>query len=264
MENKKINQDEDLESTKVKEKTQESKLKKIGGVLKDIGNKAGEQIHKGYEWTTQKYDKIKQDLDFKNEIKKHSYNYAVVGTKSSFRAFRDNENSRLLVLIDNSDVAKVIKSESIIQSSDDNSKWVVTSIDNREAIQTEFNYKGDTIPLSVFAINIRIFEPNKDKPIAYYISNNSQNITINESTIHGNVQQINDVTQKLDVFEKEFQMIKPSLFQKKNYTEAVKIYGDVRDSIINGNYKVPAINKFAELIGAISGELLKHFSSIIE
>jgi len=117
------------------------------------------------------------------------------------------------------------------------------------------------VPISLFAI---FTKPHEKEKITTVVNNVTQSMTITGSTIQGNVQQVSDLTNKLNDFETQLKAFKTGLFNKNIQTEAVKIYGDVKSSIINGQKDSPIVSKFLELLGKLGGTLLPIFTTLIK
>jgi len=233
---------------------------KIGGALKGLGKGLVGAASKGFQWGKEQYEKMQESNEFKKEFKRQTYEYSVEGTSTSFRAFRDDEHSRLLVHIESEHISKTVRADSVLICTDDNSKRTVVAVNIKQAIAGEITVEGRIIPLSLFSILTKEFVKEKDPQVTYNVT---QTMNITDSTVQGNIQQINDITTKLNDFESQLKAFKPSVFQKNHYQEAIKIYGSVKDSIIHGQKDSSVVKTFLDLILKLSSALFTIFSGIV-
>lgn len=226
---------------------------KVASIFKGVGTVITNTARNIVQATKDELKKLHESKEFNKEFIKNTYEFSVDGTKESFRGFKALDENIIYFRIQDDEITRFVKSNSIITRTTDNLKLQVISVETKNVVNKSLDVNGVQIPLALFAIIVKLYDKEK---ITSVINNVTQNITITDSTIHGNIQQINDLTNKLNVFEKELRSFKPSIFKKDTYNEAIKIYGSVKESLINGQKDEPIIQKFIEMLGKISTVLL--------
>jgi hypothetical protein len=252
--------DIDTASSTNEGKKSNEKFKKIGSIIKVATSTVVNTVNKGIDYGKKLYEEKKEEVEFIKHFNNNTYFYEVLGTKGHFRAFRDASSNRLLVRIDDSEVTKLLKCDSILICKDDESKLVVTSVDVKQSLNFEFPFNDEMIVLSVFAVNVRTYEKEKDKAITYNIQ---QTMNFTDSTVNGNIVQTNEITTALNSFENELRSFKPGILKRNTHNDSLKIYGDVKELIIQGDKKNPLVYMFMKLLGSLGGTLLASFISIL-
>ena len=242
------------------DESSEKKTNKVGGFLRSVGKGLINTGKKLREWSKEELEKIQDGMEFKKEFNRETHEFKVDGTTESFRGFKNPEEDIVYVRVQDEKITKFVKSDSILVRISDNLKLQVISVEIKNVINGSLMVNGESIPIALFAIHTKVFEKEK---VATVINNVTQNMSISDSTIHGNLQQNSDVSNKLNEFEQKLRLFKPSFFTKGSYTEAVKIYGEVKNSVINGQKDSPIVTKFIDLLGKLGGSLITIFTSII-
>lgn len=245
----------EMEQTEKKSSSKKQGFFKVAGkLLFDVGKKVAKM-------TKEEADKIKSSIDFKKEFIKETYEFEIEGTNGSFRGFKNPDNDVIYFRVEDKNVRKYVKSNSILIRTSDNLKLSVLSVETKKVENGTLVVNGAEIPISLFTIQTKLYEKERITSVTNKIT---QTMTISGSTIQGNIQQINDLTNKLNDFEHQLCTYNPGLLSKKSHVEAVKIYGDVKNSIINGQKENSIVQKFLALLGKLGGPLLAVFSAIIK
>lgn len=251
---KKISNSEKQDETKqTKNKTSDMLRKTCGNIVtssKKILNQGKKKI-----------DEFTNIHKLKKEIIKQTYEFLVEGTNKTFRGFKNSKEDVIFCSIEDEILTKYVKSNDILIRTSDNLKLIVVSIETKELVNRTLMVNENEYSITLWRIYTKKYE--KDK-VTTIINNVTQTMTITDSTVQGNIQQINDLETRLNEFETQLRAFKPKFFQKNNYTEAIKIYGDVKNSIINGQKENISIVRFVDLIKKISIPLLNFFISIIK
>jgi hypothetical protein len=248
----------------IEQETKDSKeqsVNKVGGFIKSIGKGLVNTGKKVGEWTKDELEKIQDEIEFKKEFNKETHEFKVDGTSETLRGFKNPEENVVYVRVQDEKITKFVKSDSILVRTSDNLRLHVISVETKNVVNGSLNVKGENVPIALFALHTKPYEKEK---ISTVVNNVTQTLSISGSTIQGNVQQISDLTNKLNEFERQLRSFKPSIFAKSTYTEAVKIYGEVKELIINEHKDSPVVFKFIDLLGKLGGPLLSIFTTIIK
>lgn len=253
------NEDKTIEQGEVEIKV--NRFSNIGGLLKNAGKSIINTGKRFKEWTKDELEKFQENLDFKKEFNKETHEFRIDGTNETFRGFKNTEDSNIYYKIQDDKITKFVKSDSILVRTSDNFKLQVISVENKKVINGSLVVNGEQVPIALFTIVTKVYEKEKVSTIVNHVT---QNLSISDSTINGNIQQINDLTNKLNDFEANLYSFKPAFLSKNTYNEAIKIYGSVKESIITGQKESPIVTKFMDLLTKLGGPLLSIFTTIIK
>lgn len=254
----KVVQDESLDESVQNEKKSTGK---IGGLFKGAGKFLSDVGNKVVKWTKEEADRIMSSMEFKKEFIKETYEFKIEGTNESFRAFKNPTEDVIFFRVEDEKITKYVKSNSILVRTTDGLKLSVISVETKKVENGNLKVNGTEVPISLFTI---FTKPHEKEKITTVVNNVTQSMTITGSTIQGNIQQISDLANQLNDFETQLKAYKAGLFNKNIHTEAVKIYGDVKSSIINGQKDSPIVLKFLELLRNLGGSLLSIFTTFIK
>ena len=134
-------------------KTKESTKDKVGSFFKELGKDISDTAKQGLAWTDKQIQKINDSEAFKEAYKKNTVKFKVVGTNTSFRGFK--EQNQVLVKLDDQFVTKTVKINSILEM-EDGTKLKVMNIDLEKAVHKELTIKGDKVPVALFAIFVKV------------------------------------------------------------------------------------------------------------
>ncbi|MDD2575058.1 MAG: hypothetical protein PHD47_01160 [Acholeplasmataceae bacterium] len=134
-------------------KTKESTKDKVGSFFKELGKDISDAAKQGLAWTDKQIQKINDSEAFKEAYKKNTVKFKVVGTNTSFRGFK--EQNQVLVKLDDQFVTKTVKINSILEM-EDGTKLKVMNIDLEKAVHKELTIKGDKVPVALFAIFVKV------------------------------------------------------------------------------------------------------------
>ena len=121
-------------------KSKESRKDKVGSFFKELGKDISDAARQGLAWTDKQIQKINQSEAFKEAFKKQTVKFKVVGTNTSFRGFK--EQNQVLVKLDDQFNTKTVKINSILEM-EDGTKLKVMNIDLEKAVHRELTIKGD-------------------------------------------------------------------------------------------------------------------------
>ncbi|MCK9493718.1 MAG: hypothetical protein M0Q00_05070 [Acholeplasmataceae bacterium] len=133
--------------------SKESKKDKVGSFFKELGKDISDAARQGLAWTDKQIQKINQSEAFKETYKKQTVKFKVVGTNTSFRGFK--EQNQVLVKLDDQFITKTVKINSILEM-EDGTKLKVMNIDLEKAVHRELTIKGDKVPVALFAIFVKV------------------------------------------------------------------------------------------------------------
>ena len=134
-------------------KTKESTKDKVGSFFKELGKDISDAAKQGLAWTDKQIQKINDSEAFKEAYKKNTVKFKVVGTNTSFRGFK--EQNQVLVKLDDQFITKTVKINSILEM-EDGTKLKVMNIDLEKAVHRELTIKGDKVPVALFAIFVKV------------------------------------------------------------------------------------------------------------
>lgn len=134
-------------------KSKESRKDKVGSFFKELGKDISDAARQGLAWTDKQIQKINQSEAFKEAYKKQTVKFKVVGTNTSFRGFK--EQNQVLVKLDDQFNTKTVKINSILEM-EDGTKLKVMNIDLEKAVHRELTIKGDKVPVALFAIFVKV------------------------------------------------------------------------------------------------------------
>lgn len=134
-------------------KSKESRKDKVGSFFKELGKDISDAARQGLAWTDKQIQKINQSEAFKEAFKKQTVKFKVVGTNTSFRGFK--EQNQVLVKLDDQFNTKTVKINSILEM-EDGTKLKVMNIDLEKAVHRELTIKGDKVPVALFAIFVKV------------------------------------------------------------------------------------------------------------
>ncbi len=134
-------------------KSKESRKDKVGSFFKELGKDISDAARQGLAWTDKQIQKINQSEAFKEAYKKQTVKFKVVGTNTSFRGFK--EQNQVLVKLDDQINTKTVKINSILEM-EDGTKLKVMNIDLEKAVHRELTIKGDKVPVALFAIFVKV------------------------------------------------------------------------------------------------------------
>lgn len=134
-------------------KSKESRKDKVGSFFKELGKDISDAARQGLAWTDKQIQKINQSEAFKEAYKKQTVKFKVVGTNTSFRGFK--EQNQVLVKLDDQFITKTVKINSILEM-EDGTKLKVMNIDLEKAVHRELTIKGDKVPVALFAIFVKV------------------------------------------------------------------------------------------------------------
>ena len=134
-------------------KSKESRKDKVGSFFKELGKDISDAARQGLAWTDKQIQKINQSEAFKETYKKQTVKFKVVGTNTSFRGFK--EQNQVLVKLDDQFITKTVKINSILEM-EDGTKLKVMNIDVEKAVHKELTIKGDKVPVALFAIFVKV------------------------------------------------------------------------------------------------------------
>lgn len=255
MEEKKNDQTVEETSTK-KENNFIQGLKKIKDATVSTASKTVNKIK-------DEYNKLMTSVEFKKEFDKvydsKAHEFTIESTEKKFKGIKHSSQDFILILNEDLSKIKSLKSSDVLVRSKSQRKYVVLEIEDKEDDIILLIVDGKEIKCPASKIMVKDYIESISPTVVNTITNQSVHVS---GTVHGNVQQISDVTVKLDKFEKELRNAKVSIFNKGKHEEIVKIYGDVKDSIINGKKDQTLFDKFCKLLGSFNLELLNHFTSI--
>lgn len=133
--------------------SKESRKDKVGSFFKELGKDISDAARQGLAWTDKQIQKINQSEAFKEAFKKQTVKFKVVGTNTSFRGFK--EQNQVLVKLDDQFNTKTVKINSILEM-EDGTKLKVMNIDLEKAVHRELTIKGDKVPVALFAIFVKV------------------------------------------------------------------------------------------------------------
>lgn len=258
MENEEKNEEQQSKPEELENKNEGNKFR---GFLKNVGKSLWDQGNKLKKWTKEELEKIQDGIEFKKELRKETYEFKIEGTNESFRGFKSPEDTTIFFRVQDQRVLKMVKSNSILVRTSDNMKLQVISVETRRVENGSLFVNGEEVPISLFSIQTKIYEKERVPAI---VNNVTQNMSISGSSIHGNIHQVADISSKLNDFEDQLKAFKPKMLYKTQHAEAIKIYGDIKDSIIRGEKESSKIETFMVLLAKLGGGLLAGFSSIIK
>ena len=134
-------------------KSKESRKDKVGSFFKELGKDISDAARQGLAWTDKQIQKINQSEAFKEAYKKQTVKFKVVGTNTSFRGFK--EQNQVLVKLDDQISTKTVKINSILEM-EEGTKLKVMNIDLEKAVHRELTIKGDKVPVALFAIFVKV------------------------------------------------------------------------------------------------------------
>lgn len=134
-------------------KSKESRKDKVGSFFKELGKDISDAARQGLAWTDKQIQKINQSEAFKEAYKKQTVKFKVVGTNTSFRGFK--EQNQVLVKLDDQFNTKTVKINSILEM-EEGTKLKVMNIDLEKAVHRELTIKGDKVPVALFAIFVKV------------------------------------------------------------------------------------------------------------
>lgn len=134
-------------------KSKESRKDKVGSFFKELGKDISDAARQGLAWTDKQIQKINQSEAFKEAYKKQTVKFKVVGTNTSFRGLK--EQNQVLVKLDDQFNTKTVKINSILEM-EDGTKLKVMNIDLEKAVHRELTIKGDKVPVALFAIFVKV------------------------------------------------------------------------------------------------------------
>ena len=134
-------------------KSKESRKDKVGSFFKELGKDISDAARQGLAWTDKQIQKINQSEAFQEAYKKQTVKFKVVGTNTSFRGFK--EQNQVLVKLDDQFNTKTVKINSILEM-EEGTKLKVMNIDLEKAVHRELTIKGDKVPMALFAIFVKV------------------------------------------------------------------------------------------------------------
>ncbi|MDD2260099.1 MAG: hypothetical protein PHF62_02665 [Acholeplasmataceae bacterium] len=134
-------------------KSKESRKDKVGSFFKELGKDISDAARQGLAWTDKQIQKINQSEAFKEAYKKQTVKFKVVGTNTSFRGLK--EQNQVLVKLDDQFNTKTVKINSILEM-EEGTKLKVMNIDLEKAVHRELTIKGDKVPVALFAIFVKV------------------------------------------------------------------------------------------------------------
>lgn len=134
-------------------KSKESRKDKVGSFFKELGKDISDAARQGLAWTDKQIQKINQSEAFKEAYKKQTVKFKVVGTNTSFRGLK--EQNQVLVKLDDQFNTKTVKINSILEM-EEGTKLKVMNIDLEKAVHRELTIKGDKVPVVLFAIFVKV------------------------------------------------------------------------------------------------------------
>ena len=134
-------------------KSKESRKDKVGSFFKELGKDISDAARQGLAWTDKQIQKINQSEAFQEAYKKQTVKFKVVGTNTSFRGFK--EQNQVLVKLDDQFNTKTVKINSILEM-EEGTKLKVMNIDLEKAVHRELTIKGDKVPVALFAIFVKV------------------------------------------------------------------------------------------------------------
>ena len=134
-------------------KSKESRKDKVGSFFKELSKDISDAARQGLAWTDKQIQKINQSEAFKEAYKKQTVKFKVVGTNTSFRGFK--EQNQVLVKLDDQFNTKTVKINSILEM-EEGTKLKVMNIDLEKAVHRELTIKGDKVPVALFAIFVKV------------------------------------------------------------------------------------------------------------
>ena len=143
----------DLRKENADNKSKESRKDKVGSFFKELGKDISDAARQGLAWTDKQIQKINQSEAFKEAYKKQTVKFKVVGTNTSFRGLK--EQNQVLVKLDDQFNTKIVKINSILEM-EEGTKLKVMNIDLEKAVHRELTIKGDKVPVALFAIFVKV------------------------------------------------------------------------------------------------------------
>ena len=217
--------------------------------LNEIKNQSVKGFNELKKVAIRAYEGIKDSIEFKNAFNEETYEFEVLGAfnklnqQIKIRAFRLIDENELLFKCDDNDIKRIL-SGTILKTVKDYSLIEITMIDDKKQVNYKLLVKEEECNVPCFKAKFKLYENKKQ-----VINNVNQSISISNSTIHGDVNQINEINNKLDELENLLKNAKPGLFgkAKSNQQDAIKLYGSFRNCVINGKKDDPIIKKFIDL-----------------
>ena len=238
-------------------KTTNSKFRKLGSkILTAVGTKASQLKGKIDAHQEQSHEN-KRNTDLFN---KESIGFtAITGNPSidnienafRFRGIKSMQDSSLLVL-----KSVQLKSGTIIVSQEGNFR--ITDVDSMHEI--DFPLDGSSpYPIKCYKCRYEIYIPSSPSTI---------NQTQNQSIIvhgdnNGDITQVAKQQSDLEEIENAINSFKPNLLQKKKKQEALELYGNFKNCIINKKKDEGLFSKFLDVLKVVAPAAIALAQSLI-
>jgi hypothetical protein len=226
-------------------KTFREKLKETGTKAwdksKELAAKAGEAINKEIE-------DHKLHQAWKHGFIDATHEYEIVGVTpgkvETIRAFRDIENLDLFILSDDKKLSMII-SGSVLRNMTDKSNLRVSFVDDKNGLIKKFQFEDNNFEAQCIRLKCTLYEEKTPQNVTNIVN---QSVSIDHSSIEGGVNQIADITNKLNDFETALMSYKPGWFHKNAYQETIKMYGSFKEAAINQKKDSSIVQQFLKLL----------------
>lgn len=236
-------------------------LKGVGKTLDVTGKFIKNTAEAGWNKCVEFKDGISDSISKNNAFKEKTYEFEIKGQDIRIRAFRDDIENNFIFFKQGSRGENLIFSGTVLKNIEDASEIQILMVDRRKVEQREitFNDKVETIPC--FKATFKHYEEKeKSSTIQNFI--NSQTVTVESGATTGDINQINNI-EKLNQIEEGLKNFKPSMFQKKNKEDAIKMFGSFKECIVNQKRNETLFQKFIKVLGVITPILVPVVQSLI-
>ena len=263
------NNEQELELVEEKENERKRGFKSfIKDAASGVANKAKETYNQIKENIEDSRLEQQNNKRFQQEYNDKTYLFEVTSTQDKngrpllIRAFRIDKET--LYIPSREDNRSNLFSGTKLLNTQDKSKIKIKYLEIKEVVIYTLKVDDTEHPIQCFKAIYSYDEDNNDSKITNITNTVNQNVSIAGSNT-GDISLVSNIEIELEEFMQEIRDVKTSRIGKvaKAKTEAIKIIGPVKDTIINGKKDKELIDKFIELLGVFASGFITRFVSFL-
>ena len=237
--------------------TKDSKLKKFGAQLIATAETKASQIKEKFDELHEQSKANKQNKDLFN---KESIEFTAISGHPSvddlknafrFRGIKVMQDSSLIV-----QKSVQLHAGIVIISSEGNFR--ITDVDSKHEI--DFPFEGSSkYPIKCYKCRYEVYMPSSPSTIN---QTNHQSIIV-QGDNNGDITQVAKQQSDLDEIENAINSFKPNLLQKRRKQDALELYGNFKNCIINKKKDEGLFSKFLDVLKVVAPAAIALAQSLI-
>lgn len=248
--------DQDAFKDSPKEEAPKNKFKffisKVGVGAKIVGGAIGS----GLKNVTDKVQSFTDEQELKKKKRKAFENdcqtYLIVGKTNKsgasylIQAVRFREKNELFFMYDEKDLTE-INSHVRLQNTSDGSEIEILEVEKGKTSYYPITIEDMNYEIAGIMASYRLYQATI--PSVHITNNSIQNNNINGD--NAQISQVITYTQELDTLQSEITNSKVNLFQKKKKEEALNLFGNFKNCVINQKKDESLFKKFLKVLGEL-------------